>query len=325
MKNSGGVILLFFFASILSCGLLESSNNENLIAFHAYNSLGSQIYTINFDAPKNSLKNITNNDHSNTEPVFSNGKERLVFSDRTLWLNANFAQLMYNFSNNSIIQLSVVDNTLPLVYSHVKLWHPSNNSLYFDFFVGHTGATDVYSYKFDTKRIEGINLDPLITITPIGILHTDTLIVTAVDKTLNIYGVYRMDLEGNIHRKFNNPHFDRPFVDGRVLYGPYRFHYSMELSQFLLAIRKENERGFRIAATNIDGSYYEEFTSGEYIDDFPVFGPNNEFIIFSRRDIDDYIDENSKLMYINISDRTEHILIDKNMYPNLYGFNHPTF
>ncbi|KPK90332.1 hypothetical protein AMJ80_08545 [bacterium SM23_31] len=40
--------------------------------------------------------------------------------------------------------------------------------------------------------------------------------------------------------------------------------------------------GRKISVTNLDGSYYRSYTSGDYHDDHPVWGPEGRYILFER-------------------------------------------
>ena len=59
--------------------------------------------------------------------------------------------------------------------------------------------------------------------------------------------------------------------------------------------------GWKIAVTNLDGTYYEEFTNGDYLDENPCWGPGDNIILFDRRDPGDYSGSNSKVMALDIN------------------------
>lgn len=318
------LVVFFLFGFLFSCGIFDSTNSENLVAFQATNNLGRQIYTVNFGSPKISLHQITNNDHQNIEPLFSYGKKYLLYSELQNAISNNNAQWIYDFDRKTSNLLEVIDFQYPIVYAKKKIWHPSNDKIYLGLIPGPWSAYDIYEYTFNTKIMKSLTHDWQEVYKPLGFLHPDTMIIYFGDNNENP-GRYKMDLYGNIYDKINNPYFERKIVGGVVKSGPRTYHYSMVLETFLIAMITEEAEGCKIIATNLDGSYYEEFTNGDYDDDYPVFGPDNDYIIFERKPVNDHRRENSSIVYMPVAGGPVKVLVDENTFSNLSGFSHPVF
>lgn len=317
-------IIVIMISIVTSCGVNDSKNDENLVAFHAYNDLGRQIFTINFDDPANSLVQITNNDHQNVEPLFSHDKKYNLYSDNKLAEHNNYAQWIYDFSEKGSHLLEVVDFPYTIAYGRIKIWNPGDSKIYFGDIPGAWAAYDIYEYALDSKIMKSLTQDFQEVYWPVGFLDPDTMIIYFGDQNVDP-GLYKMDLSGNVLDKIENPYFQRKIINGVVKSGPRTYYYSSELKKFLISMIVEDSDGYKIIATDLSGSYYEEFTDGNYLDDFPVYGPDNNFIIFMRKPIGDHLNEHSKIMYFDLSDGTSKVLIDEDMFPNLYGFTCPTF
>ncbi len=102
---------------------------------------------------------------------------------------------------------------------------------------------------------------------PVGFTGQDTLIVFSDDtmSTQQPPGFYYMDSSGNYLGRIDNQHFE--FIKGdQYSYkkAAWRPDWNEELGLVVYSQKDTTFQGTKIAVTNLDGTYYETFTSGQY-------------------------------------------------------------
>ena len=75
--------------------------------------------------------------------------------------------------------------------------------------------------------------------------------------------------------------------------------------------------GYKISVTNLDGSYYRSYTSGEYIDDYPVWGPEGKYILFNRG--------LKRIMIIDVKTGEVSYFLKQGDIPGSLGFRYPDY
>jgi Tol biopolymer transport system component len=77
-------------------------------------------------------------------------------------------------------------------------------------------------------------------------------------------------------------HLNSPYFTLTQKQGIYNLDWNDELKLFALTYNDTTSTGWKIAVTNLDGSYWVA-TSGQYADGLPSWGPNGQFVLFDRR------------------------------------------
>lgn len=143
-----------------------------------------------------------------------------------------------------------------------------------------------YTYYYD---LAGRGFEPVgeptyrTSVFPYGLKGRDSLIVfsDAPSAPGRGKGYFFMTPDGHYLSRIENPHLGQINRDGTNKKAPYFLAWNDELGLFAYSQVDSTVSGFKIAVTNLDGSYYQTYTSGEYLDRRPVWGPNNT-ILFER-------------------------------------------
>jgi Tol biopolymer transport system component len=108
-------------------------------------------------------------------------------------------------------------------------------------------------------------------------------------------------LKGNYLSRIDNPHLDLINRDGINLKAVYNPDWSDEKGMFVCAASDSDHAGYRIAITNLDGSFYRIYTDGDFIDDNPAWGPEGQKVLFARSAITDYNRFGARIMILDIN------------------------
>jgi hypothetical protein len=127
------------------------------------------------------------------------------------------------------------------------------------------------------------------------------LIIASDDSTVHEWlGRSIYDLNTSQEVIIDNPYFEFVWRNGLTIKGTVSLEYNHHNGLFAMACLDSTYPGYKLAITDLNGTQYQELTSGDYIDDHPCWGPDHRVIFFDRRDVDDYIGENSTVMAVDI-------------------------
>ena len=283
MKKPGIIFLLSLtFIILSSCKKdINGPNNviidqqKNLVAVTGYfvkNGVHStHIVLVDFYNPKN-YKIITDTTMRAVEPRFSNDKRKILFGDMFHYgYDAGVGLVLYDLMN---------DTFLPLYYRIVSfvppVWNYDDTGIYYSVYMG-----GLLFYLFSIQASESLHGgQDFLPDWPVGLKGQDTIIVFAYKDGKP--GFYLADLNGNYLGTIDNPHLElinRNGINKKAAYNP---NWNDKLGLFVYAQSDSTIPGYKISVTNLDGSYYRSYTSGEYIDDHPVWGPEGRYILFDR-------------------------------------------
>ncbi|MFX0201744.1 MAG: hypothetical protein ACFFCW_37015 [Candidatus Hodarchaeota archaeon] len=307
--------LTILILSLLACSSnpIEPNPGDNpadWIAATARIQRYQQIVLINYDNPS-VFKIITDNDHQNIEPVFSNDKTMLIYQDNKTGFVHDPQLVLYNLKNGKTKPLMLNKQNMQLTGEGV-VWSPDDNAIYFLFQEGILGSTDIvcYDLKSETARWLTNTFGP--SEWPVGFKGLDTLIAFSNNKaaTKEPLGFYFMDLNANYLSRINNPHLELVNRSGINLKAAYHPEWNDELDLLVYAQVDSAFPGIQIAVTNLDGTFYKTYsTGGSFIDDYPCWGPNGKSILFQRSNATDYGQEYARVMLLNLDTETDKELI----------------
>ena len=113
-------------------------------------------------------------------------------------------------------------------------------------------------------------------------------------------GYYFMNFEGEYLSYINNPNLEGINRDGITMKGAFSLSWSDAQGQFAIAYHDSTFEGYKIAVTDLTGSYYREYTSGAFIDDHPRWGPEGKTILFDRIALFDHTFTDYRLMVLDM-------------------------
>ena len=244
-----------------------------------------QIVLVDFNNPTK-YNFITNDQYQNFAPNFSPDRKQLVYLARRLGTDHDSGLMLVNIASGQIIRILHDKEAGYNMFGNNVVWGPDNTTLYFSQTAFIT--TDIVTYNLVKQSSRFLTATYEYTEYPVGFKGQDTLIVFSDDtmSTQQPPGYYYMDLNGNYLGRLNNPHLE--FIR-RDRYSYLKAAWKPDWNEALGLIvysQKDNTafRGQKVAVTNLDGSYFKTYTSGEYMDTDPVWGPDGKTVLFWRSD-----------------------------------------
>lgn len=205
------------------------------------------------------------------DPRFSPDKSMLLFpGHRGDYL---YEALLYSVARDTAtILISVEEPERRLgLQTETVVWDAAGAGFYFDLRDGIADVFETYYYALGDRSIVRFNEQ----ISPVERIGRDTLIVRGRIERRVVFFLF--DPRSGGLTPLNNPHLD---IEARyVLYRDLDWNEKRRLLAFVE--EEEGSRQTRIAITNLDGSFYQELTSGEYADHRPRWGPGN-VVVFTR-------------------------------------------
>lgn len=154
---------------------------------------------------------------------------------------------------------------------------------------------------------------------PIGLKGRDTLIVFSnnTEETGHPPGYCFMDLNGNYLSMINNPNFEYITRGGIRKKGQWNLNWNEKYGLFVYTEDDSTIQGYRISVTDLYGNYYRSYTSGDYFDDQSVWGPDGDFILFSRG--------GNRIMIIDVATGEVSDFLKQGDIPGAVVFQHPDY
>ncbi|KPK90331.1 hypothetical protein AMJ80_08540 [bacterium SM23_31] len=277
----------------------------------------THIVLVDFYNPKN-YKIITDTTMIAVEPRFSNDKQKILFGDMIHYGYGSGPQFfLYNFEDEVFQPLFIKSRMGPTGEKHI--WNYDNSGFYFTKEPA-WGFQEVLFYSFLNNNVSVIKeANGPFCVYVIGLKGQDTLIVFSnnTKDTGQPIGYYLMDLEGNYLSRINNTNLELINVKGINKKAAYNPNWNNKLGLFVYAQSDSTIPGYKISVTNLDGSYFRSYTSGEYIDDYPVWGPEGKYILFNRG--------LKRIMIIDVATGEVSYFLKPGDIPGSLGFRYPDY
>jgi len=280
------LIIGFVGLSWPSCKTPTSTDNHDpvWIAVVANISGYEQIVLVDFHDPRN-YRQITDNNHVNSYARFSPNREKLVFLDRLVGYDHNPQIVLYflkqetiDFLRDSTWPGSVVGGNIPIV------WSSDQSDIYFRFRPD-PFSDDLYSFNFTTRKINPLIQTPLTASEyAVGMLNADSMVIFSNDTatTNGPIGFYYWSQTAGYGQFLSNPNLQYINVGGIAKKAARNLDWSDKRQLFVLAQSDSTMTGYRIAITNLTGSVFQAYTNGDFLDDHPVWGPDENTVLFDR-------------------------------------------
>ena len=231
----------------------------------------SAIVLLDFYDTRN-YKIVTDSSMLAGRPRFSRDKRKLLYEDIYHGIyDMGDEFVVYDIKEDTIQHLSLWGELPVWDYDGTGFFYTKEPSF---------GFQNIRYYHIEDQScvlISGSNYPPetgYANVYAVDLKGQDTLIVFSniTEETGQPYGFYFMDFQGNYLARINNPYIG------------YRRQWNNDIGLFVFYENDTVNVGRKIGVTNLDGSYYHIYTSGNYFDDFPCWGPDGNYILFNRAD-----------------------------------------
>lgn len=318
--------LLWWAACSSSTAPEAATHIENPVALTAVIDGIGQIVLVDHDNPTN-FRQITFGDHTGIHAEFSHDKKKLVYFDVTA--GAIHSPLLTLYSLESAQHLPLYHYTatdsIPVYGNPPVVWSPDDSRLYYQ--IADSWIQQPMRYDFAARQRVRLVDRPTSAERVIGMIGADTLIVFSNDTatTKNKPGFYLTDLQFNYLSFIDNPHLEyinRNGVNRKAAYNP---EWNDEVKRLVYAQVDSGFAGYKIAVTNLDGSYYRVYTSGDHIDDHAAWGPEGKTILFDRRRPTDYSGLASQVMIIDVETGDMRVFVGARTINNATRLRYPDY
>ncbi len=243
-------------------------------------------------------KVVTSKEIAAVSPRFSRDKSIILFNDYARYVHDGDPPfVMYDINNDVVKDVALYPDAL---HGQYPLWNYDNTGFFFSKHI--FGLNVLNFYDFSTETVKNAFSGNGFASLPIGWKDPETLIVTGVtlQESGRRGGYYFMDRAGSNLVPIDNPHLEHINRDGINKKAAYNAEWDEDLELFVYAEIDSTVRGYSISVTNLDGSYYQSYTYGGFLDDHPVWGPNGESILFERSEIFSMTDNVVEVFMIDV-------------------------
>jgi len=268
-------------------------------------------------------------------PKFSPDKTKILLGDQIRHaMDAGPHLFLYNIIEETGKLLFRDDIMWPLYGNGIStVWNNDNTGFYFTRLPApFTFEQAVFYYDFFSKIPEFVYRSRYFAVYPEALISPDTLMVFSNDSlvTGQSPGFYFMDTNGNYLSRLNNPHLLGRSRSGMLIKASgIDWNSRLRLLVYAEAIQTSHIT-FKISVTNLDGTYYINYTLGEYDNDVhPVWGSDGKTILFERNKFNTIYEmgdpRNSNIMIINIQSGNVIRFIDPRNINGAVGLRFPDY
>lgn len=318
--------LLWWAACSSSTAPEAATHIENPVALTAVIDGIGQIVLVDHDNPTN-FRQITFGDHHNVHPALSRDKKWLIYFDKSAGAVHSPWLICYSLDEDQHLPLYhyTATDSIPVYGNPPVVWSPDDSRLYYQ--IADSWIQQPMRYDFAARQrvrlVDRATTGQYV----IGLIGADTLIVFSNDTatTKNKPGFYLTDLQFNYLSFIDNPHFQYHSPSGFLRNAALNPEWNENLGLFVYALVESGFAGYKIAVTNLDGSYYRVYTSGDYIDDHPAWGPEGKTILFDRRRPTDYSGLASQVMTIDVETGDMRVFVGARTINNATRLRYPDY
>lgn len=285
----------------ISCGILDADDPEPTretrwiavtAVYSEINEFGAPIQRIalvDFDQPSNYRVLAYDSVTAAERPRLSPNEQFVVFENHVTGLGTSPHISLLDLETEEVRGLFFGDSGRASIPLQGKLdafaWDPGGRGFYAAQHGPAGFGAYVYYYDIGKASFEPVGTMTFrSTVVPYGLLGRDSLIVFSDDPSApgSGKGYFIMDLEGRYLARIDNPQLEHINIGGITKWGAYYPTWNDDLKLFTFSRVDSTVRGFKIAVTDLEGSPYREYTSGEeYLDRHPDWGPSGT-ILFDR-------------------------------------------
>jgi hypothetical protein len=284
-----------------------------------------QIVLIDYRNPAK-FKLLTNDQNQNFYSKFSNDRRQLIYLKEKPENTAGRRLVRYSLNGK---YAELIDSTFAMIHvvgNIPVIWSPDDSRIYFRF-RSFSWSDDPMYYDFYKNKTTFLINTPDPSEYVVAFKGSDTLIVFSNDTSTTHApsGFYYMDLNGSYLSFIDNPHLELINRNGVNLKSALHPDWNNKLGLFVYAQIDSTYPGYKIAITDLKGKIYKTYTSGEYIDDYPVWGPDDHIVFFHRQPINDYDGFNKRLMILNLKNGEVRDFLDPASINNATALGYPDY
>ncbi len=316
----------------ISCGLLDKEKELTIdnpvyanVFFERTNPNGAPvqgIIAINYDNPKE-FKLLTSDTASYNNLRLSPDEEKLIYTDKYETGLGSAPQLgLYNTrtGKKQLLYELIGTRNFPLT-GHESInvvWNKKSDGFYFtNPAQAFSGLQSVFYYDLETKKANILKEAQPNAIVPLSLFGADTLFIFSNEFDSLAY--YRMSQQGEYINRIKNPFLKYINIDGLWKRGLIDFDWNDSLKLFTASYLNQDEFDrFKIIVTDLEGTIFEEFTSGIHANRNPTWTKDGNIIFTEQRDLyDTQID--SELKIIDLETGEIRAFFSKKEYPEITG------
>jgi len=241
---------------------------------------------------------------------FSHDKSKIIFADAHelhTAMDLGYQFFIYDVKDSTFQTFGEFEGGHFPLCGIIPFWNHDGTGFYFTTYPPPFSSSTSVLF-FDITIEEGWNIvnnqSGWATVYPSALIDANTLIVSSNDSILTGQppGFYLMNTNGNYLSRINNPHLLGRSNSGRLIKATdIEWNEKLGILVYAEPFQAESRIGRKISVTNLDGSYYRNYTTGEYHDSEPAWGPGDKTILFERTPlIHAHEYTYSKIMILNV-------------------------
>lgn len=280
------------------------------------------IIAINYDNPKE-FKLLASDTSAYNNLRISPDKEKLIYTDKYITGLGSAPQYgVYNTitKKKELLYEAIGTRDFSLT-GHESIdivWNKESNGFYFtNPDQPYSSVQSIFYYDLETRKAKIIKQSPPHGIFPLSLISKDTLLVYSTEFDTLAY--YRTDLNGDYINLIKNPNLNIVIEDNLDKKGFLDENYNDSLGLITASyLNTEEFKGYKIIVTDLEGTFFKEFTKGIFLNRNPMWTKDGNIIFTEQRDIfDGQIESELKLIDLETGDINP--FFSKREYPEITG------
>lgn len=280
------------------------------------------IIAINYDNPKE-FKLLASDTSAYNNLRISLDKEKLIYTDKYITGLGSTPQYgVYNTitKEKELLYEAIGTRDFSLTGHENSdiVWNKESDGFYFtNPTQAFSGVQAIFYYDLENRKAKIVKEAQPHAIYPLDIISSDTLIVFS-----NEFGAlefYLMDLDGDYIKKVENPYIAGINESGVTQRGIFDLAWNDSLRLITAGYINGSEfDGFKIIVTDLNGTFFNEFTNGIHLNTKPMWTKDGNIIFTEQRNrFNDQVD--SELKKINLKMGEISSFFSKREYPEITG------
>ncbi len=262
-------------------------------------------------------------------PKYSPDKNRILFGDNNRYATeAGPLLVIYDIETRSCNLIEYNYSTGFGLYGSGHIWNNDGTGFFYYDVMAVIVIFSTHYYDLTTSSDELVKRGKgsFGEVTPRAVISSDTLMVFSNDSvtTGQPPGFYFLDESYNYAKRINNPHLIGYNKNG-YLREALGLDYDRESGLIVYSEHHTDTIGEKISVTNLDGSYYRNYTSGDFNDLNPVWGYKSETILFMRNPVGPSRHRDSRIMILDVKSGRVREFVSPSVINGAAGLRSPDY